>query len=264
MKDTLILKETGKDPMYKTWHTSSRALFMYVHTGTGSVVTKDRSYPIEQHALILITPGTYHYTMPDMPEHYVRSKLILSSANYGVIMELLGANREILPLFSRPVAFARIPPEVQNSIDGIFAEAAVCEHGDKDAPMLLSCALRLVYYLNQYVTESAATAAGFMSKAIQYINENISQELDLDSICAAISVSKYHFCRQFKLQLGMTVMQYILNTRIILAKDALEKTDRAISQISEDFGFSSVSYFCQAFKAETGYTPLQYRKHRTG
>ena len=264
MKDTLIIKETGKDPMYKTWHTSSRALFMYVHSGTGSVVTKDRSYPIEKHALILIAPGTYHYTMPDVPEQYVRSKLILSSANYGGITELLGAHREIQSLFSQPVVYARIPPEIQARIDGIFVEAAECKHGDKDAPMLLSCALRLVHYLKEYATESTGTSVGFMNKAIQYINENISQDLTLDRICGAISVSKYHFCRQFKLQLGMTVMQYILNTRIILAMDALEKTDRAISRISEDFGFSSVSYFCQALKEVTGSTPLQYRKRRAG
>lgn len=250
--------------MYKTWHTSSRALFMYVHAGTGSVVTKDQSYPIEKRALILISPGTYHYTMPDVPEQYVRSKLILSSANYGGIKELLGTYREIQSLFAQPVVYARIPREIQERIEGIFAEAASCEHGDRDVPMLLSCAIRLVYYLKEYATESTGTSVGFMNKAIQYINENISEDLNLDRICAAISVSKYHFCRQFKLQLGMTVMQYILNTRIILAKDALEKTDNAISRISENFGFSSVSYFCQAFKAETGFTPLQYRKSRTG
>lgn len=260
MKSPLIRNEIGKDPMYKIWHASSRALFLYVHSGTGSVVTKDRSYPIEKNALILIAPGTYHYTMPDEPDAYVRSKLFLSSAKFAGIGELLQAQS----LLRSPVIFARIPPEAREVVDGIYTEAAACESMDTDAPLLLSCALRLVFYLNKYATEGSSTAVGFLSKAIQYINENIASELDLDSICAAISVSKYYFCRQFKLQLGMTVMQYILNTRIILAKDALEKTDSTISQISQGCGFSSVSYFCQAFKTETGSTPLQYRKQKRG
>ena len=89
MKSTLIRNEIGKDPMYKIWHASSCALFLYVHSGTGSVVTKDRSYPIEKNALILIAPGTYHYTMPDAPEEYNRSKLILPSTHFAGIVELL-------------------------------------------------------------------------------------------------------------------------------------------------------------------------------
>lgn len=260
MKDSIIIKETGKDPLYKIWHTSSRALFMYVHAGTGSIVTKDRNYPIEKNALILIAPGTYHYTMPDEPEAYIRSKLILGSTKYAALTELLRSLGDNINVFNSPVIFARIPKEQQERIDSIFHEAASCVHGD-ESPLLMSCALRLVFYLSKYVTESDSNAVGFMSKAIQYINENISSELTLDCICSAIGISKYYFCRQFKLQLGLTVMQYILSTRIVLAKDDLKNTGNSISKISEKYGFSSVSYFCQAFKTETGCTPLQYRKN---
>lgn len=263
MNNTLILYDTGKDSLYKTWHASSRALFMYVHSGTGSVVTKERSYPIQKNALILLAPGTYHYTMPDDPDHYVRSKLLLSAANFAGIAGLLHPRTETQCLFNRSVVYAQLPPDAQDTIDRIFAEAAACKNDNSDAPLLLSCVLRLLFYLNKYVTENTSAVSGFMSRAIQYINENISLELDLDSICAVINISKYYFCRQFKLQLGMTVMQYILNTRIILARDELEKTDLTISRISEKYGFSSVSYFCQAFKAETGQTPLQYRKQHS-
>ena len=88
-------------------------------------------------------------------------------------------------------------------------------------------------------------------------------DICIDDICAAINSSKYHFCRQFKKHTGLTVMEYILKTRIILAKTELIKTNLSITEISERLGFSSVSYFCRAFKAESGLTPLQYRKSHT-
>lgn len=261
MDSKLILTQTGKDPLYKIWHTNSRALFMYVYSGTGSVVTKDRNYPIEKNALILIAPGTYHYTMPDDPNSYIRSKLILSPAEFAGIADLLNTNKNIQKIFNRSVTYAPISSELHASVDQIFHDAAACIN-DADAPLLLSCALRLLHYLNMYATENTEATTGILSKAIQYINKNISCDLSLDSICSAINISKYHFCRQFKQQLGVTVMQYILRTRIVLAMDELWKTDTTISQISEKCGFSSVSYFCQVFKAATGCTPLQYRKRK--
>lgn len=261
MNHTLMLHQIGKDPLYKIWHTSSRALFMYVYAGSGSVVTKDRSYPIEERALILIAPGTYHYTMPEDPDSYDRSKFILSSSACRALLELLHSC-EVLPAHSEPsVIYARIPPELHETIDRIFSGITLCNGNGADTPLLLSYGLQLLFYLNRYATRSA-TPAGFMSDAIRYINEHISAPMDLDGICSAIGISKYYFCRQFKLQLGMTVMEYILNTRLVLAKDELEKTDLPISRISEKYGFSSVSYFCQAFKAENGDTPLQYRKKK--
>ena len=56
-------------------------------------------------------------------------------------------------------------------------------------------------------------------------------------------------------------MAYILNTRIVLAKEELGSTNASISQVSEKFGFSSMSYFCRVFKEATGYTPLQFRRN---
>ena len=260
MKDTLILKETGKDPMYKTWHSSGRALFMYIHAGTGSLVTKDRTYPIEKHTLVLIAPGTYHYTMPDEPTEYIRSKLILSQSKYLAIMELLQNFEGTSGFFGKTVTYARIPAEMGGCLERLFSEASCYPCGTADETLILSCAIHLVFFLNKYATDSVDAAVGFLGKAIRYINENISQDLSLDRICSEINVSKYYFCRQFKLQLGMTVMQYILSTRIVLAKGSLKETKDPVSLISDKCGFSSVSYFCQVFKSETGFTPLQYRK----
>lgn len=45
-----------------------------------------------------------------------------------------------------------------------------------------------------------------------------------------------------------------------MAQGMLRKDAFSVSEVSERCGFSSVSYFCRAFKDETGMTPLQYRK----
>ena len=89
--------------------------------------------------------------------------------------------------------------------------------------------------------------------------QNIFKEITIDEICNHLHISKYYFCRQFKKSTGMTVMNYVLKTRITLAKDMLLNHDLSITDVSMRCGFSSVSYFCRVFKEDTGVTPLKFK-----
>ena len=220
-------------------------------------MTKERIFPMKQGTLALIGAGTYHYTMPEDPETYDRSKVILAADKYARLQALLRNNREYQLVLGQSVVCAQIPEAERSAVDQIFAEVST---GDREEPLLFARILQLLYYLKKHGAELTAATTGFMEKAVGYINENIAEPLDIDSICRKVNVSKYYFCRQFKYHTGQTVMAYILNTRIILAKGDLENTDASISQISEKWGFSSVSYFCRVFKEVTGCTPLQYRR----
>ena len=100
-----------------------------------------------------------------------------------------------------------------------------------------------------------------MNEAIEYINRNITKNLTIDEICSKIHISKYHFCRQFKILTGTTIMKYILKTRIVLAKNMLSNESLSITVISNRCGFSSVSYFSRIFKEETGMNPLTFKKN---
>ena len=260
MTETFMYHEVGKDSHYKTWHATKRHLFLYVYSGGGSIVTGERIFPMKQGTLVLIGPGTYHYTMPENPERYDRSKLLLSNDKYARLGALLRQTEEYRDVLEQAMIYAQIPPEEQSTVDQIFAGAAACGNRSSEEPVLLSLVLRLLYYLKKYAVEQTVASSGFMEKAIGYINGNIREALEIDNICSAVNMSKYYFCRQFKYYTGQTVMEYVLNTRIVLAKGELEATDVPVSQISEKCGFSSVSYFCRVFKEATGCTPLQYRR----
>ena len=56
-------------------------------------------------------------------------------------------------------------------------------------------------------------------------------------------------------------MMSVFQRRIYESKYLLRDTDLSISQISTILGFSSLSYFAQAFKKSTNFSPLQYRKN---
>lgn len=260
MKESIIYHERGKDPLYKTWHASRNHLMMYFHSGSGSIVCAEKVFPIEQGGLVFIAAGTYHYTVPDDPQAYDRSKLFISPDAFDRVLELLTAGNELKHFSHKAIVYAKPGPKDADRIASVFQEMTLCGTDDERELMLRCCCMRLLFYLSKYSKEYTTAAAGLMGKAIEYINRNISSDLSIDGICAAVGISKYHFCRQFKEYTGLTVMRYILKTRIVLAKSELKRSCLSVAQISERYGFSSVSYFCRVFREEERCTPLQFRR----
>lgn len=261
--EEIIVHQRGKDALYKTWHASKEHLLMYVHSAAGSIVTAEKMYPLKRGTLVFLAAGTYHYTMPDDPQQYDRSKLLISPDKFDRICGLLQKN-PVLDFFSgKAIVYAEIDAQDCGTVERIFEEIHSCKNADEESLVCLSCCMYLLVFLHKYIMESAGSVTGFMENAVSYINQNIASELKVDAICEQVNMSKYYFCRKFKEHIGITVMEYILKTRLALAKNELKKTKTPVSEISEKFGFSSTSYFCRVFKEDCGETPLQYRRNNT-
>lgn len=93
-----------------------------------------------------------------------------------------------------------------------------------------------------------------------YIDENFSEKLTLESISASCHGSPYHMHRTFKRIKGITPVEYIQQVRVHAAKQYLIQTDKAIGDIATCVGMPSVPYFITLFKLKTGCTPTQFRQ----
>ncbi|MBQ3015584.1 MAG: helix-turn-helix transcriptional regulator [Clostridia bacterium] len=252
-----IHRQKGADEMYKTWHSHGEYMIIYTYSSGGSLVTADATYPIKRGALAVIAPGKHHYTMPTMPENYERSKLFISEEELKPCLSL--AN--FFDIAPGGFVYASLPESELEYAECLFEELSRSEGDERyRATLISSIALRLIVLCDKYATDKEMGASDSMTLAIRYVNDNIFEDITLDSVAAAANMSKYHFSRTFKRAVGVTVMEYILKTRIMLSKNLLASSELSILEVSERCGFSSVSYFCRAFKAEVGKTPLGYRK----
>ena len=125
---------------------------------------------------------------------------------------------------------------------------------------LYSAVLQCMVLLSKNSNVQSQDSFEAMQTAVEYINDHITEDITVEGICANIYMSKYHFCRLFKEKIGLTVMEYVLKTRVMMAKDLLWCSEKSVTEISADCGFGSISYFSRAFKNETGMTPMQYKK----
>lgn len=92
-----------------------------------------------------------------------------------------------------------------------------------------------------------------------YLDANYAENITLDMLASLSHMNKYYLVHAFTKCIGISPITYLLQKRIQEGKSLLESTSYSISQISTTLGFSSQSYFSQAFKKATGKTPVQYR-----
>ena len=119
--------------------------------------------------------------------------------------------------------------------------------------------IRLLQLLEESVTSTAEGPASRMNELIRYINQNAAQPLSLDHLAEVFGISKYALLHEFKDYTGMSIHQYILTRRIILAQQMIQQGVKP-RQACEQSGFTDYTSFYRAFKARTGRSPAQYSK----
>lgn len=93
-----------------------------------------------------------------------------------------------------------------------------------------------------------------------YIRKNSGEELSLDRLGDEFHMSPKYFSRYFLRHFGRNFTDHLTSVRIERAKTLLAETDKEISVIAEETGFSGSSYFIRKFRENQGMTPGQYRK----
>lgn len=97
------------------------------------------------------------------------------------------------------------------------------------------------------------------SDLLQYLENNYSEPLTLDSVSSHVGFSKYHFVRLFKEYTGTTFLDYLTQKRIQHAKELLAG-NMGITEISYTCGFNNQTSFCRTFKKICGCPPTVYRQ----
>lgn len=97
-----------------------------------------------------------------------------------------------------------------------------------------------------------------LGRVLEYINENLNEDLSLVTLADIAGMSVSHFARSFKSTLGITPHCYLLQGRVARAKSLLEAAHLTIAEIALECGFVSQSHFTTVFRKIVGATPKIY------
>ena len=242
--------------------------FYYLHQGSGELVVNNKKYNAKNGKLFYIPMGcNYKFNLSDDSYLYVICFDMYGNFTYLkepiVETEHNSPERSVIPDYELPARFSKV---IWNRTWRLFENVKRCvdEFSTMGPYYREFCSgiikSSLVELLRDYEldTDDEYTIA---SKALLYARHNSRNPmLSNEDIAAHVGYHPYYVSNLVKKATGLSLRQYIINTRLKRARNLLCSTKIEITTIATDCGFNSVTYFNRIFKENVGVTPGEYRK----
>ena len=98
-----------------------------------------------------------------------------------------------------------------------------------------------------------------MSRIMDYVENHFTEKLLLSDISELEGLSVYYLSHFFREMLGISFQEYIALRRFERARKMVEQTNRSITEICMECGFSDYRYLNKIYQKQLGYTPMEYR-----
>ncbi|ADU29275.1 AraC family transcriptional regulator [Evansella cellulosilytica] len=100
-----------------------------------------------------------------------------------------------------------------------------------------------------------------MNGAINYIEDNLLNEIDFREVARIAQCSEYHFKRMFSFLAGVSLSEYIRRRRLTLAAFDLKDRNEKVIDVAMKYSYHSPDSFTRAFQSLHGVTPTEARHH---
>ena len=92
-----------------------------------------------------------------------------------------------------------------------------------------------------------------------FIEKNYNEKINIEDLATRINTGRRTFERRFKQATNNTVVEYVQRVRIEVAKNFFEASQKNVTEVMYDVGYTDTKAFRDLFKKITGLTPIEYR-----
>ncbi|HLR52039.1 MAG TPA: AraC family transcriptional regulator [Candidatus Avamphibacillus sp.] len=242
----------------KGWHSTSHThhfteLF-YIVSGKGAFILPNHEIPVQENDLVIINPNIEHTEKSNKQDSLEYIALGLEGITFSLpeeesqigLFTYQGDREDILFYLNKLLQEVR---------EGNSDFEIICQNIIEILVVKLRRAKNIRIQNNKPKQINQA-----VSLVKHYINQNYREPITLDMLARIGNINKYYLAHTFKQDLGVSPIEYLNQVRIKEAKILLETTNYTIAEIARFNGFSSQSFFSQAFRREVDQTPSEYRK----
>ncbi len=97
-------------------------------------------------------------------------------------------------------------------------------------------------------------------RSLRLIQERMGEDFEMEKLARSVGLSRPHFFKLFKQYMGVTPNVYMNTLRSERAIEELLNTDKTVTDIAFDLGFSSQASFTRFFSSNVGIAPSEYRR----
>ena len=242
-----------------TWH-KGRVLNDYslVFITNGGCIFENNygRYVVESGSVLLLYPDEWHRYKPDVntgwEEYWISFK-----GNYPEF--LMNKN---FPCKEKPIIQTGCNAQLQTLLHELIKKTDIGIIGFQQ--IISGITLQILGILDhsyqnpQFKDNNKDTE--LIRKATFFLNERISEKVDLELLARELPMGYSRFRKLFKNIIGLSPNQYILNLRLEEAKKLLKTSNLSINEIAHRCGFESMTHFCKFFQQKNNVSASQFRK----
>lgn len=249
------------------WHGEFEINFII--SGCAEFICGDKKFISSEGDIIIVPPNMLHAIYPHEQFKQRYDTVVFSPEMLG-----LSENDRCTAECIKPIANGRAEintqitrehiyyGELKTTVQNIFS----CAKGNTPRLDMLmkSELLRLFWLLEESgdisrTDENAVSRSETIRPAIEYMNENFSENITVDMLAETVHLSKSYFMRRFREAAGVGAIEYLSQLRIKKACEILSGTDKTAAETAFECGFRNLSNFNRQFKSIVGCTPKEYR-----
>lgn len=236
-----------------TYHFHSDFEVYYFVSGNASYLVEGKEYRLTPHSLLLLSGNVLHSICVHSNADYIRHCLYLSP-------------NDILPE-RRNLLLSSFPNTPSHSQQAVYYENLQEYHFEsffsninygqslpeplrnQCLPIFLESFLAQAYVMFQmrHPSTISATAPPVILAVMEYLNSHIEESISLDKLSDQFHINKDYLNRAFKKAIGVTIMNYLMFKRVVLAKEYIANGESA-SNAALRVGFSDYSTFYRTYK----------------
>ena len=241
------------------YHEFCKLLFLV--SGQGSYFVDGKRYLLSAGDIVLIGSRSVH--KPELSEGTAYERIIIYvSPEY--LQKMSAPDCDLLSLFSGENGHVlRLKEQRRRAVFALASKLEQDLENDSFGRAVLSQAdlLQLLVELGRSMADSPAslprpsmTENRRVLEIMEYLNRNLSEEIDIDQLAEQFFISKFYMMRLFQRETGTTIYSYLTQKRLLKARELMDAGMRA-TESCYACGFHSYSSFTRAYGKYFGTTP---------
>ena len=249
------------------WHWHHELEFMTVETGCAVCLAGTEKCKLEKGCGLFINSGVLHRFEADSS---VFIPNIVFSPDLPAPPKSLIYEKYIEPVLKSGVPFLIFSPQSgwQNEILQLLRQIFSIQETEKNELRTIRLVLQMweILYSHFDFTAAQNKTSHFshqqarLQMMMQYIHDRYMEELALEDIAAAASISKSSALQIFQSLIHTSPVAYLIRYRLGRAAKQLAATEKTVSAIAAETGFANAGYFCRKFRQHYHMSPKEYRR----
>ena len=227
--------------------------------GRGKIFDGDDAFFCNPGDLLLFPPDATHYygRAPDSPDWYHRWVYFRPRAFWAHWLQWRNAINKVGRL-------TLTEPALIEEFDGLFQqiEQTYREGRRSSEELAINLLERLLIRCFEETPEYHDSPVDpRIEEACQYLSKNLAEEINLEKMARHVCLSPSRLAHLFRQEMGVNIVRWREDQRMILAKHLLQSTRSPVAKIASLVGYDDQMYFSRVFRKRVGTSPSEFRKN---